>query len=128
MKTIKLNITIDEDWLEATWSEDEMQIYCESFSGHKEHITLLRAKAKEYNTSLKEFEPLIKQCEDAFIYPTDEEIAKEEIKNKIAEAKAYLSSTDYKMTVDYFATLTKEIQDELILKRSDAREFIRANQ
>ena len=31
------------------------------------------------------------------------------------------------MTVDYFATLTKEIQDELILKRSEARDFIRAN-
>ena len=113
--------------VEATWLENEIQIHCESFSGHKEHIALLRAKAKELNTSLKEYEPLIKQCEDSFIYPTDEEIIKEELKNKIAEAKAYLSSTDYKMTVDYFATLSKEIQDELILKRSEAREFIRGN-
>jgi hypothetical protein len=88
---------------------------------------MLRAKAKEFNTSLKEFEPLIKQCEDSFIYPTDEEIAKEELQHKINEAKVYLSSTDYKMTVDYFATLSKDIQDELILKRNEAREFIRAN-
>lgn len=125
---MKLNIILDEtNWLEATWLENETQIHCESFSGHKEHIALLRAKSKEFNTSLEEFEPLIKQCEDSFIYPTDEEIAKEELKNKIAESKAYLSSTDYKMTVDYFATLSKEIQDELILKRNEAREFIRAN-
>lgn len=77
METIKLNITIDKDWLEAIWLENEMQIHCESFSGHKEHIALLRAKAKEFNTSLKEFEPLIKKCEDAFIYPSDEEIEAE---------------------------------------------------
>ena len=124
----KLTLILDKtNWLEATWLENEIQIYCESFSGHKEHIALLRAKAKELNTSLKEFEPLIKECEDSFVYPTDEEIAKQELSYKVAEAKAYLISTDYKMTVDYFATLTKDIQDELILKRAEAREFIRAN-
>ena len=108
METIKLNITIDKDWLEATWIKEVTtineiekevevdgelikeivqeesvtteQIHCESFSGHREHITLLRAKAKEFNTSLKEFEPLIKECEDAFIYPTDEEIETEKRK------------------------------------------------
>ena len=124
---MKLNIKLENNWLEATWKKDEIQIHCESLSGDKEHIALLRAKAKEFNTSLKDFEPLIKQCENAFIYPADEEIAKEELNNKIQEAKIYLASTDYKMTVDYFATLTKEIQDELILKRSEAREFIGAN-
>ena len=123
----KLTLILENNWLEATWLENEIQIYCESFSGHKEHIDMLRAKAKEFNTSLKEFEPLIKQCQDSFIYPTDEEIAKEDLINKINEAKAYLLSTDYKMTVDYFSTLSKDIQDELILKRNDAREFIRAN-
>ena len=124
---MKLNIKLENTWLEATWLEDETQIHCESFSGHKEHIALLRAKALELGTNLDEYDYLIKECEDSFIYPTDEEIAKEEVINKIAEAKAYLSLTDYKMTVDYFATLSKEIQDELILKRNDAREFIRAN-
>lgn len=125
---IKLNIILENNWLEATWKENETQIHCESFSGHQEHIALLRAKAKEFNTPLDEFEALIKQCQDSFIYPTDEETAKEELKNKIAEAKAYLLSTDYKMTVDYFATLDKVTQDELILKRAEAREFIRANE
>lgn len=74
METIKLNIILENNWLEATWLEDEIQLHCESFSGNKEHITLLRTKAKEFNTSLEEFEPLIKQCQNAFIYPTDEEI------------------------------------------------------
>lgn len=124
----KLTLILDKtNWLEATWVEDDKQIYCESYSGHSEHIAMLRAKSKELNTSLKEFEPLIKQCQDSFVYPNDEEIAKEQLEHKINEAKAYLLSTDYKMTVDYFATLSKEIQDELILKRNEAREFIRAN-
>lgn len=122
---MKLNIKIEDNWLEATWLENEIQIHCESFSGHKEHITLLRAKAKEFNTPLKEFEPLIKQCENAFIYPTDKEIVKEQLQHKINEAKAYLSSTDYKMTVDYFGGLTQEVQDELVAKRAGAREFVR---
>ena len=124
----KLTLILDQtNWLEATWAEDGKQLHCESFSGHREHITLLRAKAKEFNTSLKEFESLIKECEDAFIYPTDEETAKEELNNKIQEANIYLASTDYKMTIDYFATLTKEFQDELILKRAESRDFIRDN-
>ena len=57
-------------------------------------------------------------------FSTIEEIAQQELQIKINEAKAYLSSTDYKMTVDYFATLSKEQQDDLILKRSEARELI----
>lgn len=77
---MKLNIILENNWLEAAWLEDEIQIHCESFSGHKEHITLLRTKAKEFNTSLIEFEPLIKQCEDTFIYPSDEEIETEKRK------------------------------------------------
>ena len=68
---MKLEMKLENNWLEATWKENGMQVHCESFSGHKEHITMLRAKAKEFNTSLKEFESLIKQCEDSFVYPTD---------------------------------------------------------
>jgi len=56
-----------------------------------------------------------------------EDELKQTLEYKISEAKSYLQSTDYKMIVDYFATLSKEIQDELILKRSEAREFIRDN-
>lgn len=77
---MKVNIKLENNWLEATWLEDEIQIYCESYSGHKEHIDRLIAKSKEFNTSLKEFEPLIKQCQDDFIYPTYEEIEAEQKK------------------------------------------------
>lgn len=59
---------------------------------------------------------------------TDEELAQQELQAKVMEGKQYLSTTDYKMTVDYFATLTKEEQDEVTLKRAEAREFIRSNQ
>ena len=51
-----------------------------------------------------------------------------ELSTKIAEAKAYLASTDFKMTVDYFATMTVEKQEEFTSLRKEAREFIRANQ
>ena len=44
---------------------------------------------------------------------------------RIQEAKQFLASTDYKMTVDYFGTLSKEDQDSLIAKRASSREFIR---
>lgn len=78
VKEIKLDQT---NWLEITIVNDlDETIHCESFSGHSEHIALLRAKAQEFNTSLKEFELLIKQCEDAFIYPSDEEIETEKRK------------------------------------------------
>lgn len=145
METIKLNIIIDKDWLEATWikevttindveKDDEIvkeesitteQLHCESFSGHLEHIAMLEAKALEFGTSLDEYGELIAQAKEAFVMPTAEEIANQLLQNKIQEARMYLASTDYKMTVDYFATLSKEIQDELILKRNEAREFIR---
>lgn len=51
---------------------------------------------------------------------------KESLEYKINEAKLYLSSTDYKMTVDYFATLSKEQQDDLISKRALSRELVRS--
>jgi len=50
---------------------------------------------------------------------TNEEITKV----KIAEAKAYLEATDFKMTVDY----DEDVAD-IKLKRQEAREFIRANE
>ena len=60
-------------------------------------------------------------------FRTDEEIRKEEINTQIAEAKAYLSSTDFYMTVDKYAELDETRKVELTTKRAEAREFIRAN-
>lgn len=128
MIKIKSFILDETNWIEVTWvNENDEQIHCESFSGHPEHIKMLRDKAKEFGTNLKEFEGLIKEAEDAYTPPTQDEldaIAKEQ---KIAEAKAYLASTDFKMTVDYYATLTLEAQDELTAKRAEARAFLKEN-
>ena len=153
---IKLTLTLDQtNWLEATWytetitvndvekqvgvDEDEQpimetvqeetvtkaQVHCESFSGHREHIAMLRAKALEFGTELDE--ALISECIANFKYPTEEELAQQELEAKIAEAKTYLASTDFKMTVDYYATLTEAEQLDLTTKRQEAREYIRAN-
>ena len=137
----KLTLILDQtNWLEATWVEEIItqvkgeedkiettQIWCESFSGHPEHISMLRAKALEFETSLEEFETIIAECEKNFIAPTEDEIQAEITLHLVNEAKNYLASTDYKMTVDYFATLDKVTQDELIAERQKAREFIRVN-
>ena len=140
----KLTLILDStNWLEATWVEETItinevegekveskettQLWCESYSGHPEHISMLRAKALEFETSLDEYEDLIAECEKNFIAPTEEEIQAEITLHLVNEAKNYLASTDFKMTVDYFATLDKVTQDELIAERQKAREFIRAN-
>lgn len=128
----KLNLILDNtNWLEATWVESTEEltdvIHCESFSGHKEHIAMLRNKALEFETNLDEYEYLIAECESKFVYPTDEELQAEEIAMKVQEYKNYLAQTDYKMTIDYFATLTVDMQKELTTKRAEAREYVRAN-
>ncbi len=57
---------------------------------------------------------------EAFI--TQEEIEKQESDKLVAEAKAYLANTDFKMTSDY-----DEVVPEIIYKkRKEARELIRA--
>ena len=54
---------------------------------------------------------------------TEEEILAEQIKT----AKLHLLSTDFKMTVDYFATLIAEQQEALVASRAEARAFLKAN-
>lgn len=53
---------------------------------------------------------------------TEEQILKEQIQ----EVKLYLSSTDFKMTVDYYNILTDEEKVELTTKRAEARAFLKA--
>lgn len=139
---IKINIVIDNtDWLEASWVEETInqtedgestvetkQVHCESFSGHPEHIAMLRARAAEFGTELDEYESLIAQAEQAYTPPTQEELDKALVIQKVQEYKAYLLATDFKMTVDYYATLTLAEQLELTAKRQEAREYIRVNE
>lgn len=64
---------------------------------------------------------------DKIDWRTDEEIAKEELQQQIAEAKQYLASTDHKF---YNGYKPKEGEDlvEIERLRDEAREFIRANE
>ena len=69
---------------------------------------------------------IIVKIDEVFATPlTEEEQAKVELEAKIAEAKTYLASTDFKMTVDYYSTMTPEQQEELTTKRSEARAFLK---
>lgn len=54
--------------------------------------------------------------------PTEAELALEILRAKIVEARAYLTSTDFKMTTDYDEDVT-----DIKAKRTEARAFIRAN-
>ena len=56
---------------------------------------------------------------------TEAELTQQAVDKKIAEAKVYLASTDFKMTVDYYATLTVEQQEELTMMRAAARDFLK---
>lgn len=109
MEIIKLNITIDKDWLEATWIKEVTtindvekeesvvteQLHCESFSGHPEHIAMLEAKALEFGTSLDEYAELIAHIKESFVMPTAEELLAYELDQKIQEANQYLAQTDW---------------------------------
>lgn len=59
---------------------------------------------------------------DALVVKTDEVLKN---KNLVKEMKDYLNKTDFKMTVDYFDTLTEDKKKELIEKRAQARQLIR---
>lgn len=156
METIKLNIIIDKDWLEATWTKEVTtindvekeievdgevtveesvtteQLYCESFSGHPEHIAMLEAKALEFGTSLEGYAELIKQAKEAFVMPTAEELLAYELDQKLQEANGYLIQTDwvntYKIRHDLGLELIPETSSkwEVINKREEYILFLKA--
>ena len=151
MDTIKLNITIDKDWLEATWIKEVAtindvekdgeivqeesvtteQLHCESFSGHPEHIAMLEAKAVEFGTSLDEYTELITQAKEAFVMPTAEELLAYELDQKLQEATSYLAQTDwvkdYKLRHDLGIELIPEGSSkwEVINKRAEYISYLR---
>lgn len=145
------SFTLDEtNWLEVTWVDEvstqvevekevdgktvvetetnieEVIIWCESYSGHSEHIQMLRARGVEFNTSLDEYEDVISACIDAYVYPTEEELNKELIANQIQEALNYLAKTDHK-DLPRYKPKDDEDMEEIYAKRDEAREFIRLN-
>lgn len=61
MITIKSLIVDDTNWIEVTWvdSEDETKSFCQSF--HPSQIELLKDRAKEFSTSLEDYETEIEK-------------------------------------------------------------------
>ena len=55
---------------------------------------------------------------------TEEELQITSINKQIQEAKTYLASTDFYMTVDKYAELDEARKVELTTKRAEARELI----
>lgn len=141
---MKLNIKLDNNWLEATWikevttindveKETEVdgklvteivkeesvtteQLHCESFSGHPEHIAMLEAKAVEFGTSLDEYAELINQAKEAFVMPTAEELLAYELDQKLQEANVYLAQTDWVNTYKIRHDLGLELIPEISSK------------
>lgn len=111
--------------LEATFTNEDIVIHCQAYADVQ--IDLLRADALKYGTLLDEYEDLIAEVEAGIVLPTEEEIAEQIKQVKLQECYAYLNSTDYKMTVDYFATLSIDEQNTLTTLRDEARTFIREN-
>ncbi len=79
------------NWTEVTWVEEstqtseegvetttEVQVHCESFSDHPEHIELLRKRAETFGTSLDDYESQISEIIKNRYVPTPEEVAEAE--------------------------------------------------
>lgn len=70
--------------------------------------------------------PLEDYCKQQFIQPFIEHIPNQ-IELVIIKKK-YLSDTDFKMTIDYYETLTEAEKVELRTLRAEARAFIKENE
>jgi len=68
----------------------------------------------------KELTPISSEEKDKLLEPTIDDLNN----IKIAEAKHYLASTDYYMTVDKYDTLSDDKKESLIKLRSEARVLI----
>lgn len=131
IKEIKLDQT---NWIEITFvNEKDEVIHCESFGDIDEYTELLKQRCIEFGVELTtDLEDILAEQKFKRYIPTSEEIAQQQAEEarlalvqQLAEAQAYLNSTDF-----YYARFleTSEIVPEaVVLKRTEAREFIRAN-
>ena len=79
---ITINIKLDNNWLEATWIKNETQIHCEAFSGHPEHISMLRDRCLLHGVKLSiDDEKLIEEAMNNFTMPSQEELDKINLDN-----------------------------------------------
>ena len=114
---MKLKIKLENNWLEATWTKEVTtineiekevevdgelikeivqeesvtteQIHCESFSGHPEHISMLRDRCTLYGVKLSiDDEKLIEEAMNNFTIPSQEELDKVNLDNLKVELKS----------------------------------------
>ena len=159
METIKLNITIDKDWLEATWTKEVTtingvekevevdgeltkeivqeesviteQIHCESFSGHPEHISMLRDRCTLYGVKLSiDDEKLIEEAMNNFTMPSQEELDKINLDNLKVELKSAKKIALDNIVVDVDGKLFdgNETARLNIMSAIQASELIRLNE
>ena len=107
----KLILKLDKDWIEATFINvasileevekdvdgvitkeekiTEEEIHCESFSGHPEHIAMLRDKCEVYGVKLSiDDEKLIDEVGNNFTMPSQEKLDKINLDNLKIELKS----------------------------------------
>ena len=134
MNKIK-NLILDQtNWLEVTIVNENDEItHCESFGDSDEYQELLNQRCNEFGIEVTtDLEDILSEQKSKRYIPTSEEIAKQQAEEarlvlvqQLAEAQAYLNSTDF-----YYARFleTGEVVPEAVVaKRVEAREFIRAN-
>ena len=146
MIKIKSFILDETNWLEVTWIDEvvsineetkeetitETQVHCESYSGHPEHIQMLRNKAAELGTSLDEYEELIAKVQSEFVVPTEAELLAYEQEQKIAECTTYLAMTDWVEPYLIRHELGLEVlaadSEKLVIKgkRAEAKAFLKS--
>lgn len=122
LELIKYN---NANCLEATFIDEDIIIHCQAYSDIQ--VDLLKEDCLRFNVKLnKEQLALIKEVEDNIVLPSQEELDKIELKNKLDEAYSYLNKTDKKFLIGY-----KQKKDEDLVSieklRDEARDFIRAN-
>ena len=131
LKEIKLDQT---NWLEIIIvNENDEIIHCESFGDSDEYVSLLNQRCNEFGIEVTtELEEVLTEQKAKRYIPTSEEIAQQQAEEvrlmlvqQLAEAQAYLNNTDF-----YYARFLETgevVPEDVVLKRTEAREFIRAN-
>ena len=131
IKEIKLDET---NWVEVTIVNDNNEeIHCESFGDSDEYQELVMQRCSEFGIEVTTgLEDILAEQKAKRYIPTLEEIAQQQadearlvLVQQLAESQAYLNSTDF-----YYARFLETgeaVPEAVVLKRIEAREFIRAN-
>ena len=123
---MKFTIIRDLKYVTANQSHIDLLATCEEYG--EIPMTLNLVDTEDYHTFIdgdKEV-PLEDYCKQQFIQPFIEHIPNQ-IELVIIKKK-YLSDTDFKMTIDYYETLTEAEKVELRTLRAEARAFIKENE